>query len=93
MKEKQAIIVVQVQPNASQSRAVRFENGIWHVRIAAPPTKGKANQELVKFISSLLNVAKSRITIEKGLTGKRKVIAIAGLSQEEVVTQLTGLKM
>jgi len=91
LKEKQAIIVVQVQPNASQNRAVRFENGIWHLRIAAPPAKGKANQELAKFISSLLDIAKGRITIEKGFTGKRKVIAIAGLSQEEVVDQLTGL--
>ena len=89
MKEEQATIVVQVQPNASQNRVGRFEDGILHLRIAAPPVKGKANQELVKFLSGILGVSKSSITIEKGMTSKRKVIAVTGLTQGQV-TELLG---
>lgn len=81
MKEERATIVVQVQPNASQNKVTRFENGVLYLRIAAPPVKGKANRELIKFLSAILRVSKGSITIEKGLTSRRKVIVIKGLTQ------------
>jgi len=84
VKEEQATIVVQVQPNASQNKATRFEDGVLHLRIAAPPVKGKANRELIKFLSDILGLSKGNITIEKGLTGRRKVVKIEGVTQEEV---------
>ncbi len=84
MKEEQAAIVVQVQPNAGQNKITRFEDGVWHLRIAAPPIKGKANRELLEFLSDILGVGKANITIEKGMTSRRKVIAIRGLTEEEV---------
>jgi len=58
------------------------------VKIAAPPVKGKANQELVRFLSDILGVAKSNITIEKGLTSRRKVVGIRGVTKEEVAREL-----
>lgn len=90
MKEEQATIVVQVQPNASQNKVTRFEDGVLHLRIAAPPIKGKANRELIKFLSAILGVSKSSITIEKGLTSRRKVVKIEGVTQEEVRERLEG---
>ena len=91
MKEQQATIVVEVQPNASQNRVIRFEDGVLHLRIAAPPIRGKANQELTKFLSATLGVAKTNLTIEKGLTSKRKIISIKGLTQEQATGQLEKL--
>ena len=88
MKEEHATITVQVQPNASQSKITRFEQGVWYLKIAAPPIKGRANQELLKFLSDTLGVSKSSLTIEKGMTSKRKLIAIQGLSQNQVTRQL-----
>ena len=88
MNQEQATIIVQVQPNASQNKVVRFEGGAWHLRIAAPPIKGKANQELIKFLSDILGISKSSLIIKKGMTGKRKVIAIEGLNQNQVTGQL-----
>jgi len=90
VKEEQATIVVQVQPNASQNKVTRFEDGVLHLRIAAPPIKGKANRELIKFLSAILGVSKSSITIEKGLTSRRKVVKIEGVTQEEVRERLEG---
>jgi len=90
VKEEQATIVVQVQPNASQNKVARYEDGVLHLRIAAPPVKGKANRELIKFLSDILGIAKGNITIEKGLTSRRKVVAIEGITQEEVVGRLEG---
>ncbi|MFC1932331.1 DUF167 domain-containing protein [Chloroflexota bacterium] len=93
VKEEQATIVVQVQPNASQNKVLRFEDGVWYLRVAAPPIKGKANQELLKFLSDILGISKSNLTIEKGITSKRKVIVIKGLTQNQVVGQLEKLDM
>ncbi len=93
MKEEQATIVVQVQPNASQNKLARFKDGVWHLRIAAPPIKGKANQELLKFLSDILGIGKDNLTIAKGMTGKRKVIVIKGLAQNQVMGQLEKVGM
>ena len=84
-KEVKTKIVVQVQPNSGQNQVLGFKNGVLHIRIAAPPIKGKANQELIKFLSDILGVSKSSLTIEKGMTGKRKVIGIKGLTQDQIM--------
>ncbi len=88
VKEESATIVVQVQASASQNKVVRFRDGVMHLRIAAPATKGKANQELLKFLSDVLGVRQVQLTIEKGMTGKKKTIAIKGLTQNQVTIQL-----
>ena len=88
MNEESLTLVVQVQPNVAQNRVARFEDGILHLRIAAPATKGKANQELLKFLSDILGVSRAHLTIEKGITNKKKTIAITGLTQNQVARQL-----
>ena len=91
VKEERVRIAVQVQPNASQNEALYFRDGVLQVRIAALPIKGRANQELIKFLSDILGVSKSKLTIEKGMTSKRKVIAISELSQNQIMEQLEKL--
>jgi uncharacterized protein (TIGR00251 family) len=86
--ERQVSITVQVQPNARRNEVLGFEDGILHVKIAATPVKGKANRELIEFLSRLLGVSKGSISIERGITGRRKVIAIAGLDREQIVARL-----
>ena len=88
MREEPVRIVVRVQPNASQSEVLRFKDGVWYIRVAAPPVKGKANDALIKFLSGILGVSRGNLTIEKGATGKRKVIGINGLTQNQVTEQL-----
>ncbi len=81
-------IVVQVQPRAKQNQLLHYADGVWHLRIAAPPVEGKANQELVKFLSEVLGISKASLTIERGLTAKRKVIAVKGMTRSQVMSQL-----
>jgi len=86
MEEKQQTrIVVQVQPNARQNEVLGFKDGVLQIRIAAPPVKGKANQELIKFLSAILGVGKNNLTIEKGVTGRRKLIGITGLTHDQFI--------
>jgi uncharacterized protein len=81
-------INVKVQPNAHKDEITGFSNGIWRVKIAAPPDKGKANKELILFFSDLLGVKKDDLSLLKGLTSHNKIIGILGMTAEAVVTRL-----
>ena len=80
---------LRVHPGAGQNELAGFTAGVLQVRVAAPPVKGKANRELIAFLSEVLGVSKSSLTIVKGHTSHNKVIAVAGLSQEEVLQRLS----
>ena len=86
--EQPAGISVRVQPNAKRTELVGFDDGVLHLKIAAPPVKGKANAALLAFLSDILGVSKSRLSIAKGATSRSKVIVIDGMSQEEVLLSL-----
>ncbi len=88
MTEKPVRIAVQGHPGAKRNEVVRFEEGVWHIKIAAPATEGKANKELIEFLSELLDISKSRITIDKGSTGHRKLIALEGITKEKAEERL-----
>jgi uncharacterized protein (TIGR00251 family) len=83
--EKSARITVRVQPNAKRNEIVRLEDDVLYLRIAAPPVKGKANAVLLAFLSDILGVSKSHLSIQKGATSRIKVIAVEGMSQEEAL--------
>ena len=87
-QKEQAIVTVHVQPNAKQNKVVSFQDNVLRVKIAALPINGKANKELIKFLSNLLGISKSKLDIEKGMTRKLKVVAITGIRQDEVNRKL-----
>ena len=88
----QTNITVQVQPNARRNEVVGFEGDILHIKIKAPPVKGKANSELIDFLSEILGITKASIRIEKGLTSRRKLISIKGLGQAQTLERLLNQK-
>ena len=83
------LLPVKVQPGAGRNEIAGFTGGVLQVKIAAPPEKGKANRELIGFLSRLLDVKKSSISIIKGETGRNKLIAIEGLTCDEIAKRLS----
>ena len=81
-------ISVRVHPNAARNEVTGVTEGIYRVRVSAPPIKGKANKELIAFLSQLLGVGKSRVDIITGHTARIKIVAIDGLSQEDIMKRL-----
>ena len=79
---------IQVHPGAKKNEILRFVEGVWHIKIAAPPVEGKANKEMIEFLSDILGVSKSRITIEKGTTSRKKLVSIEGMTEAEVTQRL-----
>jgi len=89
VSKSRAKISLLVYPNAAKNEMLGFTDGVLRVKITAPPSKGKANKELVAFLGQLLEVSKSSISIIKGHTSRNKLITIDGLSQEEVRKRLS----
>ncbi|XP_017955549.1 UPF0235 protein C15orf40 homolog [Drosophila navojoa] len=58
------------------------------VQIAAPPTEGEANAELVKFLSKALGLRKSDVSLDKGSRSRNKIILISkGVTTVEAIEQ------
>ena len=89
MSGSEVKISVRVYPGAARSEVVNFTEGVLRVRVAAPPVQGKANRELISFLSQLLGVGKGSLIIVKGHTSRDKVIAVVRLSHEEVIQRLS----
>jgi len=80
---------LKVQPNAVRNEVVGISNGVLRIKVAAPPVKGKANKELITFLSGVLGVSKSSLNLVKGQASRNKVVAVAGLTQKDVIGRLT----
>ncbi len=75
---------VRVTPRASKNQIVGVEGDAVKVRLAAPPVEGKANEALVKFLASLLDVPRSSLEIIAGQSSRNKVIRIRGVGVKQV---------
>jgi len=64
------------QPKSSKDELIGIHDNQLKVKITAPPVDGKANAHLCKFLSKEFGVAKSKVTVTKGLTGRQKTILI-----------------
>jgi uncharacterized protein (TIGR00251 family) len=92
MSQLRTTVTLHVQPNAKRNEVLGFADDTLRLKIAAPPVKGKANKELIDFLSNLLGIGKGAITIEKGLTSRTKVVAIAGLDRDRIIERLGAAK-
>lgn len=81
-------IKVRVYPNAAKNEIAGYSEGVLRIRVAAPPVKGKANQELVSFLSRLLDISKGSVRILKGHTARNKLIAVEGLDSDSIIKLL-----
>lgn len=83
-----AILEVLVQPRASRTRAVGEHGGRLKVQLAAPPVEGEANRALIDFLTGALGVRRADVVIERGETGRRKTVRVAGVTAAQVLAAL-----
>ena len=76
-------ISVKVQPGACQSIVQGIEEEYLKVRLAAPPVEGRANEELIRLFSRLLDLPKSKILIRHGVTSRRKTLLLEGYREAD----------
>lgn len=87
--EKKITIEVHLQPGATNNEIMSLRDGILRVRVAAPPHQGQANRALLTFLAQILALSRSNLSLIRGNTSRHKVIAVQGLSPEELQERLT----
>lgn len=85
-----ARLTIKVHPRAKRSAVKGRVGDAWKVDLAAPPVDGKANEECVRFLAELAGVARGRVRIVTGATGRLKVVEIEGIEQGEMERRMGG---
>ena len=67
-------ILVCVRPLSRVNKLIIDIDGRFFLQVKAPPIKGKANREIIKWLSKKLRVSSKSISILKGLHSKEKTI-------------------
>jgi len=86
--EKKTTIEVHLQPGAKSNEIVGLRGSILYIRVTAPPRKGQANRALLALLAQALAVPKNDLDLIQGYASRHKVIAIQGLSLEELRERL-----
>ena len=89
--KNQIELTVRAAPNSSKNQIVDVIEGALKIKLKAPPVDGEANEELIRFISKWLKVAKSDIILQKGSTSKNKKLLVP--QSESVLNRLEELSL
>src|SRR5512136_1491046 len=73
------LLDVRVQPRASRTGFAGLRGDRLRIRLNAPPVDGRANVALLEFLAEACGLPRSRVTLERGLTGRDKCVRLHGL--------------
>jgi len=73
---KRLVLTLHVQPGARKSEIAGVHGDALKVRLAAPPVEGKANAELLRYLSHEFGVAARDVTLVSGEKSRRKIVCI-----------------
>lgn len=88
MNSSTIYIDITVKPRSSQRKITVDANGHINAFINSPPVDGKANIECIELCAETLGIAKSNIALHRGHRGRRKTLAITGMTEESVLRAL-----
>lgn len=71
-----------IQPRASRNAIAGTHGDALKIALTAPPVDGKANAALREFLADEFDLPKSSVEVVSGLTGRKKTVALRGLSLE-----------
>lgn len=81
--------MVKVSPSSGRQQWSLDKNGTLKCALTSAPEKGKANKELIEFLSKSLSLPKKDITIINGLTSRQKKVSIQlNITFEQLITKL-----
>lgn len=69
-------LFVRAKPGARQSNLVAMDDEAAAIQINAPPREGAANEALLAYVSDLIGVKKSKVSLGAGGKSKSKVVEI-----------------
>lgn len=82
---------VRLTPRGGADRVEGAADGVLRVRVAAPPVDEAANRSLERLLARELGVPPSAVRIVAGATGRRKTIAVEGVSTAAILARWPGI--
>ena len=82
-------LAIKAIPNAPRNAVAGWLGDALKVKVHAPALEGRANEELCEFIADTLGLPKRAVTVALGDKSRQKLLAIDGLTLDEVRTRLT----
>ncbi|MBN2736501.1 MAG: DUF167 domain-containing protein [Spirochaetales bacterium] len=76
IKKQEIWLFVKAQPGSQQNSISGIRNDELLIRLKAQPEKGKANDELIKFLSKTLGLTRAEIRLVRGDTARHKTMAL-----------------
>jgi uncharacterized protein (TIGR00251 family) len=70
------LLDVRVQPRAARTEFAGLMGERLRVRLQAPPVDGRANAALCEFLAAACGLPRSRVTLERGLSGRDKCVRL-----------------
>ena len=86
---RDTIVNVRVIPRASRSAIAGTRDNAILVRLNAPPVDGAANEELIRLLADVLDIAPRNIQIVSGERSRGKRVRISGRTAAEVEHMLS----
>ncbi|VVM08081.1 hypothetical protein MAMC_01972 [Methylacidimicrobium cyclopophantes] len=69
-------LIVRVVPNARRTEIAGGGDGVVRVRLQAPATEGRANEELIRFLAEVFGTRRSRVVLVRGEKAREKCLEI-----------------
>lgn len=79
------ILSFKVKANKNKTEIISIDDDYIYIHVAAVPDKEKANKEIIKFLSELLEIPKNTIEIESGEHCPIKAIRLMELKDLEFI--------
>ena len=85
------VLSVHAQAGAGKSEVVGRHGPAVKVRIAAPPSGGRANDALVELLATELGLKPGQVAVVSGEASRTKRIRLDGLDPDDLLRQLRRL--
>ena len=82
---------VRVIPRAQATTVDGERDNAVLVRLSAPPVDGAANDELIRYFAGLFRLPRRAVRIVSGERGRKKRVAIDGVTADSVGELIRGL--
>jgi len=82
------LLQLHIQPGASKTELAGRHGDALKIRVASPPSDGRANRELLRYLSTILGVPRASVTLVRGETGRRKIVSVGGITRQDAARRL-----
>jgi uncharacterized protein len=90
MENKWVLHKVHVIPGSKLNQLVGYmDDGSLKIKLRAKPIEGKANKELVKYLSEVLEIKTSEIEIDSGFNSRNKTVRIWNVEKSGIQLRIS----